>query len=239
MLPPMKTRALVATMAVAALTLAACGGDDSSNDKSSGSTSGNGHTLPTTGNSTYDQLLKKAESSRYRVTYTSSDDDKTFTVSHDPPKSAFITSDSMYIQTGDGTVTCENVGSADASCTQLSTGGMSADTITQGFFGVYAALLAAGKSGIAGGLLDVKKTSDETIAGRDASCAQIDGSRLGKSGDTLKACVDKDTGVLLLGETTGSDANKIEATEFGDPKDSDFQPPVTPSTTPSFTTPST
>jgi hypothetical protein len=58
----------------------------------------------------------------------------------------------------------------------------------------------------------------------------------------LKACIDKETGVLLLGETSdGSDTNKIEATKFEQPKDSDFEPPAEPSdlSLPDLSTPTT
>ena len=52
----------------------------------------------------------------------------------------------------------------------------------------------------------------------------------GKDANTgVKSCVDKQTGILLLWQPVGTDSGggKLEATQVGDPQDSDFTPPST------------
>jgi hypothetical protein len=222
-----KYLACIAIVAVAMSTLAACGGDDddsASNGTGTTVQSGdNGSTGSTTGNADFDALLKKVKTSKYRVTYESGDNDE-ITISNDPPKSAFISGDSMFINTGSETLTCNGTGS-DAKCIKSPVG---LETMLTGFFGVYSALITAADKDL-GIIVDVSKSGDEEIAGRSAQCAEISGGALVQGKGHLKACVDKETGVLLLGETSaGSDTNKIEATKFEDPKDSDFEPPAEP-----------
>jgi hypothetical protein len=238
-----KYLACIAIVAVAMSTLAACGGDDDdSASNGSGTTvkSGdNGSTGSTTGNADYDALLKKAKTSKYRVTYKSGDNDE-ITISNDPPKSAFISGDTIFIDTGDEAVTCNGTGS-DAKCIKNPAGQAGVDAMLSGFFGVYSALVTAADKDL-GFAIDVSKSSDEEIAGRSAQCAEISGGALVQATGHLKACIDKETGVLLLGEASdGSDTNKIEATKFEQPKDSDFEPPAEPSdlSLPDLSTPTT
>jgi hypothetical protein len=224
--------------ALAAGMLAACGGDDddssgaasNNNDKSSTTKADDDNsdtTDSTTGNAEYDALLKKAKTASYRVTYQNEDGDQQFTISQDPPKSAFVTDDgSRFVRDGDSAVSCDGSGS-DAKCFKLPGGAAGIDQMMTGFFGAYAALLASDDTHGLG--FDVSQTSDETIAGRNAKCAQIEPGKLaGAAGADghVKYCVDSETGVLLLAETEGNgETSKIEATEFGDPEASDFEVP--------------
>jgi hypothetical protein len=159
------------------------------------------------------------------VTYKSGDNGTVFTISHTPAKSAFITGDgTMLINNGTDSVTCSNVGSSDAKCFKSPTGAAGVDAMIQGFFGIYSAVLATGDNGVGLGF-DVSKSSGETIAGRDAKCAEISGGAFAGRNGHFKVCVDKEKGVLLLGEsTTDGKTNRIEATEAGDPKPGDFDP---------------
>jgi hypothetical protein len=226
---------MIATLAAGLL--AACGGDDddstaasNGNDKSSTTKAGadNGDTTDsTTGNAEYDALLKKARTATYRVTYQNENGDQQFTISQDPPKSAFITDDgSRFVRDGDTSVSCDGSGS-DAQCFKLP-GGAGIDQMVTGFFGAYAALLATSDDSHGLGL-DISRTSDEEIAGRSAKCAQIEPGKLaGAAGadGRVKYCVDAETGVLLLAETEGNgETSKIEATEFGEPEAGDFEIP--------------
>jgi hypothetical protein len=226
-----KYLACITIAALALSALAACGGDDDDSTNNAGATTtsksgDNGSTGSTTGNSDFDALLKKTKDSRYRVTYTTSDGNE-ITISNDPPKRAFITGDSMVIDTGSETVNCNGTG-ADAKCIKNPIGQTGIDAMLTGFFGVYSALVSAADKNL-GIVFDVTKSGDEEIAGRSATCAEISGGALVQGKGHLKACVDKETGVLLLGETgDGNDTNKIEATKFEDPKDSDFEPPAEP-----------
>jgi hypothetical protein len=228
-----KYLACIAIVAVAMSTIAACGGDDddsASGSNNSGTTvkSGdNGSTGSTTGNSDFDALLKKVKTSKYRVTYESGDNNDEITISNDPPKSAFVSGDSVIIDTGSETLSCKGTGS-DAKCIKSPLGQAGVETMLTGFFGVYSALITAADKNL-GIVFDVSKSGDEEIAGRSAQCAEISGGALVQGKGHLKACVDKETGVLLLGESSdGSDTNKIEATKFEEPKDSDFEPPAEP-----------
>ncbi len=226
-----KYLAFVAIVAVALSSLAACGGDDDdsanpANGNSTTSASSGGSTDSTTGNADLDALVKKAKSATYRVTYESDGDDE-FTISNDPPKRAFITDDSTIIDTGDESLVCNGSGS-DASCVKNPVGQTGVDAMLTGFFGVYSALITAVDEGH-GLVFDVSKSSDEEIAGRSARCAEISGGALVQNEGHLKVCVDKETGVLLLGESgDGDDTSRIEATKFEEPKDSDFVPPAEP-----------
>jgi hypothetical protein len=230
-----KMLAVVTVAALASVMLGACGGDDDdsasgskspTSEKSSDSTKAGGDdgtTVSTTGNDEYDELLKKAQNASYRVTYTSSGSNDEFTISHDPPNSAFIAGDSRYVKSGDTTIACSGSGS-DEQCFSMPGGSQGVDAIVQGFFGAYASLFLA--NGESNPFFDVKSSDDETIAGRDAKCASVDASKLAGSEGHVKVCIDKETGILLLGETEGGgDKSTIEATEVGDPQDSDFDVP--------------
>ena len=102
--------------------------------------------------------------------------------------------------------------------------------------GAFAALFLSQSSGIPG-LVNIK-TTDETIAGRDASCATIDAGSLGALASVIKGsytvCIDKETGMMLQTKSdsgTGS-TEDVTATDVGEPTDADFTPPATPNTLP-------
>jgi hypothetical protein len=232
-----KVLAVLTVAALASVALAACGGDDddSSGAKSTaksdttekaGSSDSNGSdtTDVTTGNKKYDELIAKAKTTPYRVTYKSTGSSDEFTIVNDPPKSAFITGDSRYVRDGDKTTVCSGTG-GDAQCYEMPAGGAGVESLVTGFFGAYASFLAADE-GKDNPFLDVSNTDDETIAGRDAACAKIEAAKLAGAEGSIKVCIDKETGVLLLGETeSNGQTNSIEATDVGEPKDSDFEVP--------------
>jgi hypothetical protein len=232
----------LAVAALGAATLGACGGDDDTaataseaieaNDgQSTDSTereNADDVTDATTGNREYDALLEKARTASYRVTYQSDDGDDEFTISHDPPKSAFITDDgTMYIRSGDESITCSGQG-GELQCFTMPDAGAGADAVVQAFFGVYAGLLATSEEAD-GVLFDVTTSSDEQVAGRAAKCAEVEAGALTGGDGRFKVCIDAETGVLLLGETeSDGTTNQIEAVKVGEPIASDFEPPVEP-----------
>jgi hypothetical protein len=231
-----KLLAVLTVAALASVALAACGGDDdssgakatskpdSSETTAKGDSNGSDTTDVTTGNKKYDELIAKAKNTPYRVTYKNSGSNDEFTVVNDPPKSAFISGDSRFVRDGDKTVTCSGSGS-DAQCYEMPAGGAGVESLVTGFFGAYASFLAADE-GKDNPFLDVSKSDDETIAGRDATCAKIEAGKLAGADGSIKVCIDKETGVLLLGETeSNGEKSSIEATDVGEPKDSDFEVP--------------
>jgi hypothetical protein len=98
------------------------------------------------------------------------------------------------------------------------------------------------------------KTTDKTIAGRDAQCVtfsqkdilgSVGGAVAGAAGADLKGsatyCIDKDTGTTLEisgTDDSGKESNSLVVTKFETPSDSEFTPPATPSTLPNLTIPS-
>jgi hypothetical protein len=224
-------RKLLALLATAALVagLAACGGDDddsasdATGDESTQSTDAPDSTEPPTNGDDYSALLEKARTATYRVTYANADtngDD--FTISQDPPNRALIFGDERYVTNQDGTFLC----TAERCVSVPGVGATALEGLVQGFFGAYSALLSVEETSGVG--YDVEVTDDEEIAGRDARCAEVSGGTI-PSGQQAKVCVDSETGVLLLAGS--SDADRIEATEFGDPQPDDFEASGSTSTT--------
>jgi hypothetical protein len=224
--------------------LVACGGDDDDATEASGTTDATERTDDTeatddtdttdatddtgatTGNADYDELLRKARTSSYRVTYASSGTDEEFTIVNDPPNTAFATGGNRYISGDDGVVMCTDVDGSDPQCIKMPGGEQGVDAIVQGFFGAYAALLLADGGA---GVFDVADTSEETIAGRNASCVLVEAGALVDADGHLRVCVDTETGVLLLGESEqGDTTSRIEAVAFGEPQPDDFEVPVEP-----------
>lgn len=229
-----KTLVFLTVAALSAGMLAACGGDD---DDSAGPLDAvtspddggdDDSTDVSTGNDEYDALLEKAKEASYRVTY-KNDDGSEFTVSQDPPKSAFIDdSGSMYIRDGDDAISCSGVDSDEPSCIRMNDGGAGVDALVQGYFGIAAAFLVADETGD-NPFFDVEESDDEEIAGRDAKCAEIEAGALAGSDGRFKVCIDQETGVMLLTETEGDgNTTRIEAVKFGEPEDSDFEAPAEP-----------
>ncbi len=221
---------------VAAFLVAGCGGG--SDKKGTPATSPGGTTATTTtgntGNSNFDAILDKASKARFRVTYKSSTsehgDESLFTLSQDGNgKSAYFSSDgdSQFIVDGDTIISCDNLKSTPR-CTQ--TTGPQAQALVSAYTGLFLGPQTAIQAGRARGF---GNTSSETIAGRDAACVSVDFAAA-----QWKYCADKESGVVLKWEgSSGGKSASFVATEAGDPKDSDFTPPVTPETVPSVSLP--
>jgi hypothetical protein len=220
----------------AAIVVAGCGGSSKKSTPagSNTGTTAKGGTSDTTtgsGNSAYDKLVDKASKARIRVTYKvsgSGAQESFLTLSQDGTgKVAYFTDDgdSQVIVDGENYITCSNL-KTTAECTQTS--GVAGKAYAAAFTAVFAAPLAAITA--AKGASGFGDTSSETIAGRDATCVSID-YLAGK----WQSCADKETGVFLKwGASSGGQGGTFEATEAGDPKDSDFTPPATPTTTPNI-----
>jgi hypothetical protein len=228
-------RRLLAVAVAGAVAIAGCGSEGTSSGRpGDGGSSGGG--------SEFSKLLAKTKAAKYKITYQRGEDTP-FTVAQDPPRFSWTSgSSATYVTADDSVVSCSGTGPS-ATCTDQP--GI-ADSIKQGLtsaFGAIGALFVteAGK-GIPG--LGAIKTTDKSIAGRDAACATIDGGILGDLGAAIKGsysvCVDKKLGVIL--ESNADDGNghtfDVKATEFGTPTDADLTPPVTPTTTSGVTTPS-
>lgn len=238
-------RKLVALLAVGTSALVGCGSGGSSKGASDGGSTttdagSKGSDTTDAGsngdNSELSKLLEKTKSAKYKVTYQSGDDDP-FTIAQDPPRFVYSSGDSATYVLEDGSaVSCSGTGS-EATCTKMPGSGESIQAGLSAGFGAFGALfLSEAAKGIPG-LGDIK-TNEEKIAGRDASCATIDGSTLGALGAAIKGsysvCIDKETGVMLRvkSEDGSGTTSDITATDFGEPSDDDFTPPVTPVTIP-------
>jgi hypothetical protein len=218
----------------AAIVVAGCGGSSKKSTPAGSNTGttakgGTNNTTAGSGDSEYDKLVDKASKARIRVTYKTSGSggqDSFLTLSQDGTgKVAYFTDDgdSQVIVDGDTYINCSNV-KTTAECTQ------SSGAVGKAYAGAFTALFAAPLAAItaAKGVSGFGDTSSETIAGRDASCVSLN-YLAGK----WKSCADKETGILLKwGASSGGEGGTFEATEVGDPKDSDFTPPATPTTTP-------
>jgi hypothetical protein len=209
-------------------------GDDSddSGDDDSGDASGASDELQ--------ELLDQQSKARIRITYETTSNDsepETMTLSQDGKgNQAVFTGTSVIITTADSTVSCDNLDS-EPTCTELPAGmGELAGLGLTMFTAIGQGLLS---SGLSDGDLD-----DDEVAGRDALCANVDyGGILGGLADlgeelggddadvpedaTVRICVDKETGFLLeFSGEAGNEFGQILATEVGEPKDSDFEPPA-------------
>jgi hypothetical protein len=242
----------------ATLALAACGGSS----KKSVNPAAGGTSVTTTkggGSGSSDDLSKLAAEyakAKIKITYQSTGGTAITLAQDGNGRSAFGTGSGTFYTDGKTSVSCEGTGPT-AKCIDMSslgsTGGANiGSTFTAGFAGIASLF-----SSLGGG-----EKSSETIAGRDASCVQYKASdalgQLSKlslfkdsvkasdydPNDTLKICLDKQTGFLLkvAGTKKGKAEEQLTATAVSEPSDSDFTPPVTPETIPSppggVTTPS-
>jgi hypothetical protein len=225
----------------ASLALAACG-------SSSKSGSGGGTTTTAGGGSASDlsALASKAKTSAFKVTYKTSGGG-TITIAQDGNgKESILQDGKLYIVDGSTVIACDGT-TASATCRDLGRGGKATtDALTATMTAAYRALETL-KSSVFNG-----QTTSETIAGRDATCVTARASDMtgifGAIADRLAPdasfgiCVDKATGALLrVSGGTSSSSDILVATEFGEPSDSDFQPPSTPKpapTVPQLTIPS-
>jgi hypothetical protein len=236
---------VIALVAAATLALAACGSSSKSGS------SGNETTTTASGGGTsaseFSSLVSKAKDASFKVTYKTSNGD-TITVAQDGTgKQAITDGNDLFISTGSTAISCDGTTST-ATCRDLgaagkATAGAGVSLIT----GTASAIATLGSSSILNG-----QTSSETIAGRDATCVTVKASDMAgvfgsiarrlTSDASAEVCADKETGVLLKlsGGTGSTPTDLFVATEFGEPSDSDFQPPSTPQslpTVPSFTIP--
>jgi hypothetical protein len=240
----------IAVVLVAVLALAACGSSKSSGTSDTGSkfstTTGSGGDGGGSDNG-FASLVEKAKDAKYKVTYSNSGGES-FTIAQDPPKFSLTEGDSATYVTEDGSsVSCSGSGSS-ATCTQIPGTGTAIQQGMSSAFGaigqLFVTLASQNLNGL-GNLVHISTTS-KTIAGRDAECATLDKNSLGVLGSAIgdasyQVCIDKDTGVMLSSKSTDESGkvDEITATDFGDPSDSDFTPPATPSTIPGLTTPTT
>jgi hypothetical protein len=241
----MQMRRILVLVVALVVVLAACGGDDDDNNTLAGAgttvsgDNGNDDNGDDNGDDGDDgggafaDLIDDTSDVRVRVSYetTNTSDGQTstdefMTLSQDGSgKVAYFYDgeDNQIIIDGDSYTMCSNVKS-EPECTALDGGS------AQGAAAAYAGLFNVAKGAIAaadgaGGYTD---ESTETIAGREAECVSID-----YLGGKWKTCADKETGILLLWEGSGEgSSSSFKATEFGEPKDSDFTPPATPQTIP-------
>ena len=203
-----------------ALVLAACGGgsDSGSSKDSQGSSSESGSE---SGNE-IEQLIKKGNDARVKVTYKTGDG-TTLTIVQDPPKRALLQGDTAVYEDGsDGAVICTNVGKPDVSCIRAEGLAGISNFAGGGSLGVVAQILQQEN------LPGVTRIDDREIAGRKAVCAKYSVPIVGNA--AVESCVDKETGVALLLRTSTSAGTNLdlEATKVEEPKASDFVPPATP-----------
>jgi hypothetical protein len=243
--------ALMFTAVLALGALAACGGDDDDANNSGApgqqqdggddGGSGDGSTDDgDTGDGSLSDLLAKQKDATIKITYRQQDGEL-LTISQDGDRVAtFIGEDSSYISTPDGAVSCSGLDTDAPTCTEMPDVGGNLGALGLASFQVYASI-AESVADVAG-----VDTASDTVAGRDATCVTVNpkevldatiAGQLGIDGDVpdkdATICVDDETGyLLLLDGWDGEDTPVLEATEVGEPSDSDFEPPVTPETIP-------
>lgn len=252
-------RKILATALVAMLALAACGGDDdddggaspteadatddagaddTADDTSSGG-AGDDDAGDDTGDDTegaiddYQALIEEAQGVRIRVTYEDSSGTQQILSQDGEGRSAFFTDGSVVISGPDGTVTCDGIDGDSPTCTKLPAGLGDLAGLGSSFLFVF----SQGFSQLAGVLEGVDQSNEE-IAGRDAICWNVDPSDFAAAlspdvGSEAggRVCIDEETGILLEISSENDDTANLIAVEVGEPKDSDFEPPVEPEET--------
>jgi hypothetical protein len=237
----MKKLALV--LVAATVVLAACGGSSKSNNAGSSNdgTNKSGGGSGSGSGDDFSQLVANASKSKIKITYTGSDS-KPFTIAQDGAgKTMYSSDDSIFISDGKNSYSSSGTGS-DQKCTQLPNVAGATGNLATAFLTTFTALTRLDKS-VYGG-----HVSSESIAGRDARCITFKASDFAglaalahdsKDYDPnaqATICADKDTGFLLryAAKSSTEDTKVFEATQVGEPSDSDFTPPVTPETIPSI-----
>lgn len=240
-----RMRRPLALLVVGALALAACGGDDdgdatsepteadTTDDTEADGDSDDGDSADgdSGGPTDFEALIEQGREANFKVTYesrTDGDVDSVLTFYQLDGQVRLDTDEtSAIIETADGAVTCDGIDTDSPTCTQVPVLGEFLDTALLGFFGAWSVLWNEGLADMSG-LVDVEEGTEE-IAGRDARCATIDVSDFAtdEAGEAT-SCVDAETGVLLRYAATSSDGgtSEIVATEFGEPSESDFEPPA-------------
>ena len=239
-------RKLAIGVLAAAIVIAGCGGSSKNSVAAGGNTptTGKASTSNTTavggGNDDFSQLVTKAKTADFKITYTGQDG-KSETIAQDGHgKIAFTTDSSYIVSDGTKTISCNGT-TASATCTDLgATGAGILSGLTSIFTSAYAGLAGLNSSVYAG------HTSSETIAGRDATCITIkasdyagalSGAASKLAGDaSVTSCVDKQLGYLLKLATSANETTTQElvATAAGPSSPSDFNSPSTPQTLPSI-----
>ena len=220
----------------ATLALAACGSSSKPSSAGSGSTTTAGG-----GASDFSSLVAKSKTASFKVTYKTSDGD-TVTVAQDgTDKQAVTEGNNLFIKNGSTAISCDGTTST-ATCRDLGSAGKNAAGAGISLITDTAnAIAELASSSVLNG-----HTSSETIAGREATCVTVNvadmagilGSiarRLGADASST-VCADNETGVLLKlsGRSGDSSTDLFVATDFGQPSDSDFQPPSTPKSVPTI-----
>ena len=250
-----KLVAMFAAVLMAGGLLAACGGSSSktgSGDDSTTTTAGKSSDGSSTdgsssdsGDNDFSKLLAEANKERFKITYTDDSGDEQTYAQDGEGNSVLIHGDSKTFFSTAATINCTQ-NSGDWECTQ--------SPISVGAVGnPFTSVLALSQNYIRQLGDRFGDTSTKTIAGREAECVSfsakdlagpLGGAIADKVGESLKAsvtsCIDKETGVPL--ELSGTDESgeattTIKVTKFGEPSDSDFTPPATPSTIPSISLP--
>jgi hypothetical protein len=225
--------ALVLIIATAGI--AACGGDD--DDQSAGSPStdksevGTGDTTEADASTTQDfsDLLKRQDDAVIKITYKRGNDE--FTIAQDHEKRSVTDGKTKVIVTDDGTINCDNLDTTPT-CLDVSEGVDSLVNVGLSFYNVIARGLADASEKLPG----LKTTQDE-IAGREATCAEADSNAfLQGLADSLqglelpsmnaRVCIDNETGYLLEFSTDQDATDDLVAIEVTEPSASDFKAPV-------------
>lgn len=239
---------IVSVAVIAALTLAAaaCGdGDTTAGTPTSPTATGDGSPAPSptgtaaepTGDATqgFATLAERGFEARARVSYrvTSAGTEETLTFSSDGQRTAILYPGGRVIVTAEGaTIACITEGPAQ--CFEFPQAAGGAQNLAGAFAGPFVGLATAFESDAAV-VPGFSLTGERDIAGRTATCATFDPSRLavGTTGGEATLCVDADTGLILLYEVTAEDGSwRMEALEVGEPSDEDFEPPAPPQPAP-------
>ena len=222
-------RKLILASLVAAVVVAGCSSDDkkSTSITATPGTNGSGTTAGNVdsgaGDDDFAKLVEETSKARIRVTYqassSNSDAEELGTISQDGTgKRAYFDpdGDSQTIVDGDTTIVCNDL-KTTPECNKFTGTAGQAYAAAWSFLTIPATAIAANTSGLG-------DESSETIAGRDGRCVSLD-----YIGAELKACADKETGVLLKWEAgAAGKSGTFVATEVGEPKDSDFEPAAEP-----------
>lgn len=192
---------------------------------------GDGDDVTTEAAGDFSALVEEASEARIRVTYTNDDGDE-ITFSQDPPKQAILTAEARVITTADVTIVCTGEETDAPQCFEIEGTGEESGGLVSGLLGGFAAPFFAFTSLADERLADVE-TSEREIAGRTAICAEVQATGVLPGVDLegeATYCIDADTGALLLSEATTADGEtqRFEATDVGDPRPEDFEPPVEP-----------
>ncbi len=188
-------------------------------------------------------LVERQSSARIRITYEMSGEEETTTYSQDGEgrTAIFTGTSSVFVSGGpDGAFSCDGLDTDEPTCSAIPEGMEELATIGLTLFAAIGEGIAQQSEDLGG-----VDTSEEEIAGRDATCYDWDASALlGGFGDiaediggeleeedlegvdSARVCIDDETGWLLELSSEGDDAESFLAIEVGEPLDSDFEAPA-------------